>query len=209
MLLFESIVFLTTIFYGVRGVKATVILAQVRQNFGPKPIMGLLLRDSVFYFLIVVCCVPIQAIVNTGLGLSLMSVTITRMLLRLCKRAKEGLTMPRTQDMELESFRVTNPIEEVSIASDAGIGLSRRDAARDMIRRVEIDLELNSPTTRIDIGTIHETKACDTPCSAPSPPTSAPVLDPRGKQSYNTIYILPDVSFGLDCMSWLRIIRDP
>ncbi len=54
MLLFESIVFLKAIFYGVRGVRATVILAQVQQNFGPKPIMGLLLRDSVFYFLICV-----------------------------------------------------------------------------------------------------------------------------------------------------------
>ncbi|KAK0224428.1 hypothetical protein EDD85DRAFT_981988 [Armillaria nabsnona] len=86
MLLFEVIVFLTTIFYGLREVKATKILTQVRQNFGPKPIMGLLLRDSVFYFLIVLCCALVQGFVDTGLGLSLMSVTITRMLLRLRKR---------------------------------------------------------------------------------------------------------------------------
>ncbi len=54
MLLFELIVFLTAIFYGLRGLKATKILTQVRQNFGPKLIMGLLLRDSVFYFLMYV-----------------------------------------------------------------------------------------------------------------------------------------------------------
>ncbi len=54
MLLFELIVFLTTIFYGLHGVKAMKILMQVQQNFGPKPIMGLLLRDSVFYFLMYV-----------------------------------------------------------------------------------------------------------------------------------------------------------
>ncbi len=54
MLLFELIVFLTTIFYGLRGVKATRILTQVRQNFGPKPIMGLPLRNSIFYFLMYV-----------------------------------------------------------------------------------------------------------------------------------------------------------
>ncbi|KAK0432672.1 hypothetical protein EV421DRAFT_1496284 [Armillaria borealis] len=52
MILFELIMFLTAAFYGVRGVKATRFLTQMRQNFGPKPIMGLLLRDSVFYFLI-------------------------------------------------------------------------------------------------------------------------------------------------------------
>ncbi|KAK0224433.1 hypothetical protein EDD85DRAFT_795872 [Armillaria nabsnona] len=51
MLLFEFIVFLTAVFYGVRGVKATKILTQVRENFGPKPMKGMLLRDSVFYFL--------------------------------------------------------------------------------------------------------------------------------------------------------------
>ncbi len=100
---------------------------------------------------------------DTGLGLSLITVTITRMLLRLRKRAKEDLNIPRTQYMELKSFRVANPIKEVSIASDAGISLSRRETTRvrgecrshsldfelirlqDMIRRVEIDSELNSP----------------------------------------------------------------
>ncbi|KAK0432659.1 hypothetical protein EV421DRAFT_1848076 [Armillaria borealis] len=119
MLLFELIVFLTAVFYGVRGVKETKILTQVRQNFGPKPIMGLLLRDSAFYFVIVLCCFPILAFVDHEMGLSLMSVTITRMLLRLRKRAKADLNMPHTQDMELESFRVANPVDEVSTASDA------------------------------------------------------------------------------------------
>ncbi|PBK87078.1 hypothetical protein ARMGADRAFT_1085835 [Armillaria gallica] len=119
MLLFELIVFLMAIAYGFRGVKATKILTQVRQNFGPKPIMGLLLRDSVFYFVVVLCCAPIQAFVDTGLGLSLMSIMRTRMLLRLRKRAKEDLNMARTQDMELGSFRVANPVEELSTASDA------------------------------------------------------------------------------------------
>ncbi|SJL12051.1 uncharacterized protein ARMOST_15470 [Armillaria ostoyae] len=118
MLLFELIMFMTAAFYGVRGVKSTNILTQVRQNFGPKPIMALLLRDSVFYFLIVLCCFPILAFVDHETGFSLMSITITRMLLRLRKRAKAGLNMPRTQDMELESFRVANPVE-VSVASDA------------------------------------------------------------------------------------------
>ncbi|PBK64395.1 hypothetical protein ARMSODRAFT_471631 [Armillaria solidipes] len=118
MILFELIMFLTAAVYGVRGMKATKFLTQMRQNFGPKPITGLLLRDSVFYFLIVLCCIPILAFVNNEIGLSLMSMTITRMLLRLRKRAK--VDMPRSQDMELESFRVANPVElGVSIAPDA------------------------------------------------------------------------------------------
>ncbi|PBK60537.1 hypothetical protein ARMSODRAFT_982204 [Armillaria solidipes] len=118
MLIFELILFLTAAIYGVRGVKSTKILAEMRQNFGPKPIMNLLLRDSVFYFVIVLCCVPILILVDNKSGLSLMSVTITRMLLRLRKRAKADLNMPLSQDMELESFQVANPVE-VSVASDA------------------------------------------------------------------------------------------
>ncbi|PBK64413.1 hypothetical protein ARMSODRAFT_1023272 [Armillaria solidipes] len=118
MILFELIMFLTAAFYGVRGVEATKFLTQMRQNFGPKPITGLLLRDNVFHFLIVLCCIPILAFVNNEIGLSLMSMTITRMLLRLRKREKAD--MLRSQDMELESFRVANPVElGVSIASDA------------------------------------------------------------------------------------------
>ncbi|SJL12055.1 uncharacterized protein ARMOST_15475 [Armillaria ostoyae] len=104
MLLFELIVFLFAAFYGVRGVKATKILTQIRQNFGPKPIMGLLLRDSVFNFLIVLCCLPILEFVDCRMGLNFMSITITRMLLRLRKRAKADLTMPRSQDMERNHF---------------------------------------------------------------------------------------------------------
>ncbi|KAK0432664.1 hypothetical protein EV421DRAFT_1848126, partial [Armillaria borealis] len=119
MLLFELIMFMTAAFYGVRGVKSTKILTQVRQNFGPKPIMALLLRDSVFYSVIILCCFPILAFVDHETGFSLMSITITRMFLRLRKRAKADLNVPCTQDMELESFRVANPVEEVSVASDA------------------------------------------------------------------------------------------
>ncbi|PBL00074.1 hypothetical protein ARMGADRAFT_1026148 [Armillaria gallica] len=71
----------------------------------------------------VLCCIPILAFVNNEknneIGLSFMSITITRMLLRLRKRAKADLNMPRSQDMELESFRAANSFEGVSIASDA------------------------------------------------------------------------------------------
>lgn len=58
MILFELIMFLTAAFYGVRGMQATNLLTQMRQNFGPKPIMDLLLRDSVFYFLMYVTLNP-------------------------------------------------------------------------------------------------------------------------------------------------------
>lgn len=50
MLIFEILLFLTAAVYGLRGVKITRILTQACHNFGPKPIMRLLLRDSVFYF---------------------------------------------------------------------------------------------------------------------------------------------------------------
>ncbi len=158
MLLFEFIVFLTAVFYGVRGVKATKILTQVRENFGPKPMMGMLLRDSIFYFLMYVTlalspikmsgnlknCLAFSAasqswhwrcaaiiyylcrllVLTTAqdkstMGLSFMSITITRMLLRLRKRAKPDLDPTISQDMELATFRVAIPAEQVSIDSGA------------------------------------------------------------------------------------------
>ncbi|PBK87097.1 hypothetical protein ARMGADRAFT_1168710 [Armillaria gallica] len=119
MLIFKFIMFLTAVFYRVRGVKATKILTQVRQNFGLKPMMGMLLRDSVFYFLIVLCCIPILALEDkSAMGLSFMSITITRMLLRLRKRAKPDLDLTISQVMELATFRVAIPAEQVPINSD-------------------------------------------------------------------------------------------
>lgn len=62
------------------------------------------------------------------MGLSFMSITITRMLLRLRKRAKPDLDPTISQDMELATFRVAIPAEQVCIYSGAWIGLMRKDA---------------------------------------------------------------------------------
>ncbi|KAK0202316.1 hypothetical protein DFS33DRAFT_1339116, partial [Desarmillaria ectypa] len=105
MLLFEFLLFLTAAIHGLRGVKITRIFTQARNNFGPKPIMRLLLRDSVLYFAVVACCYPVLVWLrqNSATGLTLMSITVTRMLLRLRKRAEADLSILHTQDLELNT----------------------------------------------------------------------------------------------------------
>ncbi|KAK0452765.1 uncharacterized protein EV420DRAFT_1645612 [Desarmillaria tabescens] len=117
MLVFEIILFTTAVGYGLQGMKVTQILARSRHNFGPKPIMGLLLRDSVFYFVVVAGCYPVYVWLNSEMGLALTSIPITRMLLRLRKRAAEDLNIPATQDIELETLRIANSITEGSLTT--------------------------------------------------------------------------------------------
>ncbi|KAK0202334.1 hypothetical protein DFS33DRAFT_1339262 [Desarmillaria ectypa] len=123
MLLFEFLLFLTAAIHGLRGVKITRILTQARDNFGPKPIMRLLLRESVLYFAVVACCYPVLVWLterqDNEMGLALMSITVTRMLLRLRKRAETDSNIPHTQDVELETVQFANSATEVTVASDA------------------------------------------------------------------------------------------
>lgn len=51
----------------------------------PRPIMWLMFRDSVLYFLLVLCAVPVMLFMDAQLGLSIMSITVTHMLLRFRK----------------------------------------------------------------------------------------------------------------------------
>ncbi|KAK0232078.1 hypothetical protein EDD85DRAFT_1025713 [Armillaria nabsnona] len=117
LLVFECLLFLTAAVYGLRGVKITRILTQACHNFGPKPIMRLLLRDSVFYFVIVLCCYPVLVLLDNTMGLTLMSISITRMLLRLRKRAEADVNILRTQDIELATVQFANPATEAPMAS--------------------------------------------------------------------------------------------
>ncbi len=50
------------------------------------------------------------------MGLTLMSISITRMLLRLRKHAEADLNIPRTQDIELATVQFANPATEASMA---------------------------------------------------------------------------------------------
>ncbi len=50
------------------------------------------------------------------MGHTLMGISITRMLLRLRKRAEADLNIPRTQDIERATVQFANPATEASMA---------------------------------------------------------------------------------------------
>ncbi len=60
-LMFEIVIFLTAAFQGTRELRNYRILSRAHRNFGPEPIMALILKDSVFYF---VMCILLNSMTD-------------------------------------------------------------------------------------------------------------------------------------------------
>ncbi|KAK0432670.1 hypothetical protein EV421DRAFT_1496149 [Armillaria borealis] len=111
-LIFEAIIFTAAAYHGFKvsgDMKSLLSLSKGPFQHGPKPIMRLIFQGSVLYFMSVLCSLPLMALVDPRLGLTIMSVTMTHMLLRL---RKEGLSNSdsvgsSSQEVELTTFRAT------------------------------------------------------------------------------------------------------
>ncbi|SJL12058.1 uncharacterized protein ARMOST_15479 [Armillaria ostoyae] len=125
-LMFEIVIFLTATFQGASEMRNYRILNRAHQNFGPKPIMALILKDSVFYF---VMCILLYLVTDKSLATRLRCPwlrayhvvyehrAITRMLLRLRKQARNDMDARRSWEIELTSFRVVRSVGEGSSES--------------------------------------------------------------------------------------------
>ncbi|KAK0215094.1 hypothetical protein IW262DRAFT_263456 [Armillaria fumosa] len=74
----------------------------------PKPIMQLILQDSFLYFLTVLGALPIMSFLDTQLGLTIISITVSRMLLRLRRQAASDSAGQSSSQEELTTFRVVS-----------------------------------------------------------------------------------------------------
>ncbi|KAG7443912.1 uncharacterized protein BT62DRAFT_304506 [Guyanagaster necrorhizus] len=88
-------------------------------QLGPKPMMQVMLQDSVLYFMTVLFALPIMTFVDIQLGLTIISVTVTRMLLRLRRRARgTDAAGQSTVQEELTTFRA---VSRGTISSEAEV----------------------------------------------------------------------------------------
>ncbi|PBK87083.1 hypothetical protein ARMGADRAFT_1066167 [Armillaria gallica] len=109
-LIFEAIIFSAVAYHGFKvsgGMKSLLLLSKAPFQHGPKPIIRLIFQGSVLYFISVLCSLPLIALVDSRLGLTIMSVTMTHMLLRLRKEGLSDTVGPSSQEVELTTFRAT------------------------------------------------------------------------------------------------------
>ncbi|KAK0202329.1 hypothetical protein DFS33DRAFT_885203 [Desarmillaria ectypa] len=106
-LLFEGIIFAATAHRRIQDLQDWRSLLSSNGDalrLSPKPIMQLMFQDSVLYFLTVVCALPIVVFLDIQLGLTIMSVAVTRMLLRVRRQALPDTAGERFSQEELTTF---------------------------------------------------------------------------------------------------------
>ncbi|KAK0215101.1 hypothetical protein IW262DRAFT_1405095 [Armillaria fumosa] len=109
-LIFEAIIFVFAAYHGIKGsggVTSLLLRSKGPFRYGPKPILRRVFQGSVLYFIAALCSLPVMAFVDSRLGVTIMSVTITHMLLRLRKQGNSDTTGPSSQGTELTTFRAT------------------------------------------------------------------------------------------------------
>ncbi|SJL12053.1 uncharacterized protein ARMOST_15472 [Armillaria ostoyae] len=124
-LIFEAIIFTAAAYHGFKvsgGMKSLLLQSKGPFQHGPKPIMRLIFQVSTVDCFSVLCSLPLMALVDPRLGLTIMSVTMTHMLLRL---RKEGLSNSdsvgsSSQEVELTTFRA-NTNGEMSLESGRNV----------------------------------------------------------------------------------------
>lgn len=110
-LIFEAVIFIFAAYHGIKGsggMRSLLLQSKGPFRYGPKPILRLVLQGSVLYFIAALGSLPIIAFVDSRLGVTIMSVTITHMLLRLRKQGNSNTIGPSSQGTELTTFRATS-----------------------------------------------------------------------------------------------------
>ncbi|KAK0466699.1 hypothetical protein IW261DRAFT_1113259 [Armillaria novae-zelandiae] len=109
-LIFEAIIFTFAAYHGIKGsggMRSLLLRNKGPFWYGPKPIIHLVFQGSVMYFIAALCSLPVLAFVDSRLGVTMMSVTITHMLLRLRKQGNSDTVGGSSQGTELTTFRAT------------------------------------------------------------------------------------------------------
>ncbi|KAK0224457.1 hypothetical protein EDD85DRAFT_859370 [Armillaria nabsnona] len=109
-LIFEAIIFVFAAYHVLKqsgGLKSLLLQSKGPFQHGPEPILRLVFHGSVLYFLAVLCSLPVMAFVDQRLGITIMSVTINHMLLRLRKQGLSDTVGPPSQRVELTTFIAT------------------------------------------------------------------------------------------------------
>ncbi|KAK0224429.1 hypothetical protein EDD85DRAFT_241796 [Armillaria nabsnona] len=108
-LIFEAIIFVSAAYHGIKqsgGLRSLLLRDTSPFRYGPTPILRLVFQGSVLYFTAVLCSLPLMAIVDPRFGITIMSVTINHMLLRLRKQGLSDTVGPPSQ-VELTTLRAT------------------------------------------------------------------------------------------------------
>ncbi|KAK0432663.1 hypothetical protein EV421DRAFT_1910771 [Armillaria borealis] len=109
-LVFEAIIFISAAYHGIKisgGLRSLLLRSKGPFRYGPKPILRLVIQGSVLYFIAVLCSLPVMAFLDPRLGITIMSVTISHMLLRLRKQGLSDTVGPPSQGVELTTLRAT------------------------------------------------------------------------------------------------------
>ncbi|SJL12049.1 uncharacterized protein ARMOST_15468 [Armillaria ostoyae] len=107
---FEAIMFISAAYHGIKesgGLRSLLLRDTSPFRYGPTPILRLVFQGSVLYFTAVLCSLPVMAILDPQLGVTIMSVTVNHMLLRLRKQVLSDTVGPPSQKVELTTFRAT------------------------------------------------------------------------------------------------------
>ncbi|PBK60597.1 hypothetical protein ARMSODRAFT_1090184 [Armillaria solidipes] len=110
-LLFEAAIFIAAAHRGIKQLRNwRALLSSSGSTFelNPKPIMQLIFQDLLLYFLTVLGALPIMSFLDTQLGLTIISITVTRMLLRLRRQALSDSDGQSSSQEELTTFRAVS-----------------------------------------------------------------------------------------------------
>ncbi|PBK64394.1 hypothetical protein ARMSODRAFT_1023258 [Armillaria solidipes] len=109
-LIFEAIIFVSAAYHGIKvsgGLRSLLLRSKGPFRYGPTPILRLVIQGSVLYFIAVLGSLPVMAFLDPRLGITIMSVTINHMLLRLRKQGLSDTVGPPSQGVELTTLRAT------------------------------------------------------------------------------------------------------
>ncbi|KAK0188350.1 hypothetical protein F5146DRAFT_662424 [Armillaria mellea] len=110
-LLFEAAIFATAAHRGIKQLgnwRSLLSFSGGAFQLNPKPIMQLIFQDSLLYFLTVLGALPIVSFLDPQLGLTVMSVTVSHMLLRLRRQALSDSAGWSSSQEELSTFRAAS-----------------------------------------------------------------------------------------------------
>ncbi|KAK0224430.1 hypothetical protein EDD85DRAFT_241844 [Armillaria nabsnona] len=88
-LIFEAIIFISAAYHVIKesgGLRSLLLRSRGPFRYGPEPILRLVFQGSVLYFIAALCSLPVMAVLDPRLGITIMGVSATHMLLRLRKR---------------------------------------------------------------------------------------------------------------------------
>ncbi|KAK0188342.1 hypothetical protein F5146DRAFT_1054780 [Armillaria mellea] len=104
-LIFEAIIFISAAYHAIKasgGLRSFLLQSEGPFQYGPKPILRRVFQGSALYFIAVLGSLP-----DAALGVTIMSVTINHMVLRLRKQGSSNTVGPASQNVELTALRAT------------------------------------------------------------------------------------------------------